>query len=73
MVKKLVSEAQELTKAINAGNEEHFAGVAATAPGAGGKLSILKPPVSATADERGKAAKAKKPLRRGAYGASTKT
>ena len=36
-------------QAINAENEEHFAGVAASS---GGRLAVLKPPVTATADER---------------------
>eukprot|EP00887_Chlorella_sp_A99_P003491 scaffold7.g3491.t1 len=52
-------ESMELTKAINAENEQHFAGAAASS---GGRLAVLKPPVGATADEkqRAKAAKAGK-------------
>ena len=39
MLQQAHKEAQELTKAINADNEEHFTGVATSVPG--GKLSVV--------------------------------
>ncbi|KAL4436146.1 hypothetical protein ABPG77_005594 [Micractinium sp. CCAP 211/92] len=59
-IKQAHKEAMDLTKAINADNEEHFAAAAAAQPG--GKLSVLKAPVTATADQK---AKLKKSLRPG--------
>ncbi len=53
-IKRLVkqyNEEQELTKSINYENEQRVAGVAAAA---GGKLSVLKPPVLESADSKQK-------------------
>ncbi|KAI7842068.1 hypothetical protein COHA_004265 [Chlorella ohadii] len=62
-LKEAHKEALALTKAINADNEEHFAATAASQPG--GKLSVLKAPVTATADQKAKI-KTKKSLKPGA-------
>lgn len=59
ILKAAHKEQLELTKAINADNEEHFAVAAASQPGS--KLSVLKAPVTATADEKAKAKKSLKP------------
>jgi Protein of unknown function (DUF2462) len=73
-LKKQSNEDKELTKAINAGNESRVAGVAASS---GGKLSVLKAPIAATATadqkNKSKGAKMAKPMRPGmAFGASSK-
>lgn len=67
-LKKKYEEDLQLTKAINAENEYRAAGVAASA---GGKLSVLKAPVTATADEKQRAKS--KPMKPGLpWGASSK-
>ena len=73
-MKKQAAEDKELTKAIDAGNESRVAGVAASS---GGKLSVLKAPIAATAtaDQKNKirGMKLAKPMRPGmAFGASSK-
>ncbi|KAL4855910.1 hypothetical protein ACK3TF_003672 [Chlorella vulgaris] len=55
VLKEAHQESLELTRAINADNEEHFATTVAGQPG--GKLSILKAPVASTADAKYKAKK----------------
>jgi hypothetical protein len=52
-LKKSHHDSAELTKLINADNEQRFAGVAT---GAGGPLQMVKPPINATAGERQRAA-----------------
>ena len=73
-LKKQDAEDKELTKHINAGNEQRVAGVAASS---GGKLSVLKAPIAATATAQQKSKirglKLAKPMRPGmSYGASSK-
>jgi hypothetical protein len=54
-LKAMYQESRDITKAINAENELQFSGMATAV--AGGKLSLLKPPVNATADEKQKGKK----------------
>lgn len=59
MLKAPYKDEMELTKAINADNEQHFATTANAQPG--NKLSVLKAPVTATADEKLRIKKSLKP------------
>ena len=69
-LKKKYEEDRELSKAINAENEQRAAVVAAST---GGKLSVLKVPVNLTADEKQRAKAKAKPSKPGLpWGASSK-